>query len=157
MTDVSDKTFNYISYECILYLKCFQKAWWNGFHYLLHHSHTPGCTHNVHNNRCKCKLMLDSSQMLCACLLQCDTDKKVGSNSLHLIWHDRCSFQADRVRWGGGYLLVVLIQPFDLGVVYRQVPTVCCAHLVAVAVEHGLPLGGHRLQWGQHRAPTTLS
>lgn len=51
---------------------------------------------------------------------------------------------------------MVLIQPFDLGIVYRQVPTVCCAHLVAVAVEHGLPLGGHGLQGGQNCAPTTL-
>lgn len=50
------------------------------------------------------------------------------------------------------YLFVVLLvpQPFDLGVVDRQIPAVGFAQLVAAATEQGLPLWRHWLQQGQH-------
>ncbi len=82
-------------------------------------------------------------------------------NSLYVKWRKCFSLSVARLkgcRGGGGgvYLLVVLVQAFDLGVVHRQVPAVCRAHLVAVAVEQGLPLGRHGLQRGQHCASTAL-
>lgn len=48
-------------------------------------------------------------------------------------------------------MVLLVPQPFDLGVVDGQVPAVSVAQLVAAAAEQSLPLGRHRLQGGQHR------
>lgn len=87
--------------------------------------------------------------------------QKGGNYLLNSLYVSKCfSLSLARLKgclgWGGQYLLVVLVQALDLGVVHRQVPAVCRAHLVAVAVEQGLPLGRHGLQGGQHCASTAL-
>lgn len=57
------------------------------------------------------------------------------------------------------YLFLVLVYVFDLGVVYRQVPAVCgVPHAVAAGAQQGgLPLGGHGLERGEHRIPSTAA
>jgi len=57
------------------------------------------------------------------------------------------------------HLFLVLVDVFDLGVVYWEVPAVGgVPHAVAAGAQQGgLPLGGHGLQRGEHRVPSSAA